>query len=301
MSTVIPTTPGAVAGGTVAPPAHYAWRTFLRNHAAVAGAAGLVLMLLFCLGWPLVSPHPFDAQDLARQLQPPSLSHPCGTDIAGRDLLTRIAYGGRISLLVGLVATLVSLLIGVTWGAIAGYAGGRLDQVMMRAVDLLYSLPFMFFVILLVTYFGRSLVLLFVALGAVQWLTMSRIVRGQVLSLKAQPFVEAARALGASSPGILARHIVPNLLGPVIVYSTLTVPAVMLEEAFLSFLGLGVSPPATSWGLLTAEGASAISVLRTNWWLVVFPGAALSLTLFALNYVGDGLRDALDPKQVRQR
>jgi oligopeptide transport system permease protein len=159
----------------------------------------------------------------------------------------------------------------------------------------------MFFVILLVTYFGRSLVLLFVALGAVQWLTMSRIVRGQVLSLKAQPFVEAARALGASSPGILARHIVPNLLGPVIVYSTLTVPAVMLEEAFLSFLGLGVSPPATSWGLLTAEGASAISVLRTNWWLVVFPGAALSLTLFALNYVGDGLRDALDPKQVRQR
>ena len=301
MSTVIPTAPAAVTGGTVAPPAHYAWRTFLRNHAAVVGAAGLVLMLVFCLGWPLVSPHAYDAQDLARQLQPPSLSHPCGTDIAGRDLLTRIAYGGRISLLVGLVATLVSLLIGVTWGAIAGYAGGRLDQVMMRAVDLLYSLPFMFFVILLVTYFGRSLLLLFVALGAVQWLTMSRIVRGQVLSLKAQPFVEAARALGASSPGILARHIVPNLLGPVIVYSTLTVPAVMLEEAFLSFLGLGVSPPATSWGLLTAEGAAAISVLRTNWWLVVFPGAALSLTLFALNYVGDGLRDALDPKQVRQR
>ncbi len=261
----------------------------------------LALIFLFCLLWPLLSPHRFDDQDLARQLQPPSLTHPCGTDLAGRDLLVRIAHGGRISLLVGLVATLVSLVIGVSWGATAGYAGGRVDHLMMRLVDLLYSLPFMFFVILLVTYFGRSLLLLFIALGAVQWLTMSRIVRGQVLSLKGQPFVEAAHALGASRTAILWRHLIPNLVGPVIVYATLTVPGVMLEEAFLSFLGLGVSPPATSWGLLTAEGAATITAVRTHWWLVVFPGAALSLSLFALNFLGDGLRDALDPRQMLRR
>jgi oligopeptide transport system permease protein len=172
---------------------------------------------------------------------------------------------------------------------------------MMRFVDLLYTLPFMFFVILLVAYFGRSLILLFVALGAVQWLTMSRIVRGQVLSLKAQPFVEAARALGASDRRIIFRHILPNLAGPIIVYATLTVPTVILEEAFLSFLGLGVSPPRTSWGLLAAEGAQAISIVRTNWWLVVFPGTALALTLLSLNFVGDGLREAFDPRHVRGR
>ena len=250
---------------------------------------------------PLASPYRFDEQDLARQLEPPSRAHPFGTDLQGRDLLVRVAHGGRISLLVGLVATLVSLVIGVTWGAIAGYLGGRIDHWMMRFVDLLYALPFMFFVILLVTYFGRSMVLLFVALGAVQWLTMSRIVRGQVLSLKTEPFVEAARALGASGPRILGRHILPNLVGPVMVYATLTVPAVILEEAFLSFLGLGVSPPRTSWGLLAAEGAAAISIVRTNWWLVVFPGAALGLTLLALNFVGDGLRTALDPRSARRR
>jgi oligopeptide transport system permease protein len=276
-------------------------RQFLRHRAAVLGAVSLAVIFLFCLLWPLFSPHRFDEQDLARQLQPPSFAHPCGTDLAGRDLLVRIAHGGRISLLVGFVATLVSLVIGVSWGAVAGYAGGRLDNLMMRWVDLLYSLPFMFFVILLVTYFGRSLVLLFIALGAVQWLTMSRIVRGQVLSLKGQPFVEAAQALGASRTSILWRHLIPNLAGPVIVYATLTVPGVMLEEAFLSFLGLGVSPPATSWGLLTAEGAATITAVRTHWWLVVFPGAALSLSLFALNFLGDGLRDALDPRQALRR
>jgi len=278
-----------------------ALKQFLRHRAAVAGAMSLMAIGLFCLLWPLMSPHRFDEQDLTRQLQPPSLAHPCGTDLAGRDLLVRIAHGGRISLLVGLTATLVSLVIGVSWGAVAGYAGGRVDHVMMRAVDLLYSLPFMFFVILLVTYFGRSLLLLFIALGAVQWLTMSRIVRGQVLSLKGQPFVEAAEALGASRTAILWRHLIPNLVGPVIVYATLTVPGVMLEEAFLSFLGLGVSPPATSWGLLTAEGAATITAVRTYWWLVVFPGAALSLSLFALNFLGDGLRDALDPRQMLRR
>jgi oligopeptide transport system permease protein len=267
----------------------------------VASGVILILIILATLLGPVFSPYRFDQQELSAQLQPPSLTHPFGTDIAGRDLLTRVAHGGRISLLVGVVATLVSLAIGVTWGAVAGYFGGQADNLMMRFVDLLYSLPFMFFVILLVTYFGRSLVLLFVALGAVQWLTMSRIVRGQILTLKGQPFVEAARALGARNRSIIFRHLVPNLIGPVIVYSTLTVPLVMLEEAFLSFLGLGVSPPATSWGLLAAEGAASISVVRTNWWLIVFPGAALSLTLFALNFLGDGLRDALDPRLARRR
>jgi oligopeptide transport system permease protein len=278
-----------------------AWRDFRRNRAAVAGAAILAVIVLSAVLGPIASPYRFDDQELAAQLEPPSFKHPFGTDIAGRDLLTRVLYGGRVSLLVGMVGTLVSLVIGVTWGATAGYVGGRIDNLMMRFVDLLYSLPFMFFVILLVTYFGRSLLLLFVALGAVQWLTMSRIVRGQILTLKTQPFVEAARALGVRNRRIVLHHLIPNLLGPVIVYATLTVPVIMLEEAFLSFLGLGVSPPATSWGLLAAEGATAISIVRTNWWLIVFPGAALSITLFCLNFLGDGLRDALDPRHARRR
>jgi len=278
-----------------------AWRDFRRNRAAVAGAAVLAVVVLSAWVGPVASPYRFDEQELAEQLEPPSLKHPFGTDIAGRDLLTRVLFGGRVSLLVGLAGTLVSLVIGVTWGAVAGYAGGRIDNYMMRFVDLLYSLPFMFFVILLVTLFGRSLLLLFVALGAVQWLTMSRIVRGQILTLKTQPFVEAARALGVRNRRIVFNHLVPNLLGPVIVYATLTVPVIMLEEAFLSFLGLGVSPPATSWGLLAAEGAASISIVRTNWWLIVFPGAALSLTLLCLNFLGDGLRDGLDPRHARRR
>jgi len=272
------------------------WKELRRNRAAVAGGCVFLVICLLVILAPLLTPYGYEEQVLEEQLQPPSLRHPFGTDLAGRDLYTRVLYGGRISLLVGFVATLVSLLIGVSWGAIAGYSGGRTDNWMMRFVDLLYSLPFMFFVILLVAYFGRSIVLLFVALGAVQWLTMSRIVRGQILTLKEQAFVEAARALGLSSPRIIFRHLVPNLLGPVIVYATLTVPSVMLEEAFLSFLGLGVSPPDSSWGLLAAEGAAAITAVRTNWWLIVFPGGALSITLLALNLVGDGLRDALDPR-----
>ncbi len=272
------------------------WKELRRNRVAVAGGCVFLFICLLVILAPLLTPYAYEEQVLTEQLQPPSLRHPFGTDLAGRDLYTRVLYGGRISLLVGFVATLVSLLIGVSWGAIAGYTGGRTDSWMMRFVDLLYSLPFMFFVILLVAYFGRSIVLLFVALGAVQWLTMSRIVRGQILTLKEEAFVEAARALGFSNPRIIFRHLVPNLLGPVIVYATLTVPAVMLEEAFLSFLGLGVSPPDSSWGLLAAEGAAAITAVRTNWWLIVFPGAALSITLLALNLVGDGLRDALDPR-----
>jgi len=273
-----------------------AWREFRKNRLATAGAGVFAVILAAVLLAPVLTPYGFDEQSLVDQLQPPSSSHWFGTDIQGRDVLTRVLFGGRISLLVGFVATLVSLVIGVTWGAIAGYAGGRTDNAMMRIVDVLYALPFMFFVILLVAYFGRSLLLLFVALGAVQWLTMSRIVRGQMLTLKSQPFVEAARALGVPHHRVVFRHLVPNLLGPVIVYATLTVPTVMLEEAFLSFLGLGISPPDASWGLLAAEGAAAITSIRTNWWLIVFPGAALSATLLSLNVMGDGLRDALDPR-----
>ena len=273
-----------------------AWRRFLKSRMAVSGGALLVLVALGTLLAPALTPYGNEDQDLERQLQSPSLHHPFGTDLTGRDLLTRTLYGGRLSLAVGLVATFVSLVIGVTWGAVAGYKGGAADNVMMRVVDLLYSLPFMFFVILLVAYFGRHLVLLFLALGAVQWLTMSRIVRGQMIQLRNQEFVTAVVALGASHRRIIFRHLLPNLLGPIIVYATLTVPAVMLEEAFLSFLGLGVQPPNSSWGLLAAEGASAITAVHTAWWLILFPGLALGLTLFALNFLGDGLRDALDPR-----
>jgi oligopeptide transport system permease protein len=273
-----------------------AWRRFLKSRIAVTGGVILIAVILLTLLAPLLTPYANDQQDLAHQLQAPSWTHPFGTDLTGRDLFTRTLYGGRLSLAVGLVATLVSLLIGVTWGAVAGYKGGTADNVMMRVVDLLYSLPFMFFVILLVAYFGRHLVLLFLALGAVQWLTMSRIVRGQMLQLRGQEFVTAITALGASHRRIILRHLLPNLLGPIIVYATLTVPAVMLEEAFLSFLGLGVQPPNSSWGLLAAEGASAITAIHTAWWLILFPGVALGATLFALNFLGDGLRDALDPR-----
>ncbi|MEO5618223.1 MAG: ABC transporter permease [Candidatus Eisenbacteria bacterium] len=274
-----------------------AWRRLRRNRAAVASAVFLVVVGFLAFGAPWI---PFladpAAQDLKLGATAPSWPHVFGTDELGRDTFSRVIHGGRISLLVGIVGTLVSLVIGVTWGAVAGYRGGKVDDFMMRIVDILYSLPYIFLVILLLVFFSRSLVMLFVALGLVQWLTMARIVRGQVLSLKGQTFIEAARALGASDGSIIFRHIVPNTLGPVIVYTTLTVPAVILQEAFLSFLGLGVQPPAASWGTLVSDGARVLALFP---WLVIFPGIALSLTLLCFNFLGDGLRDALDPQGRR--
>ena len=264
--------------------------------AVAAGGFLLVMSTLAALAPWLPGLADPTLQDLKLGVTPPSLAHAFGTDELGRDLFARVLYGGRISLLVGLVGTLVSLLIGVTWGAVAGYVGGRTDDMMMRVVDVLYALPYIFLVILLLVFFSRSLLMLFVALGLVQWLTMARIVRGQVLSLKHQTFVEAARALGATDRAIVFRHIVPNTLGPVIVYTTLTVPAVILQEAFLSFLGLGVQPPDASWGTLVSDGGRLLALFP---WLVIFPGLAMSLTLLAFNFLGDGLRDALDPQGRR--
>jgi oligopeptide transport system permease protein len=253
----------------------------------------LALMMLAALAAPWLQTHPREAQDLALGPVGPSAEHWFGTDHEGRDLYSRSLHGARISFLVGLVATAVALLIGVTWGAVAGYCGGRVDSLMMRVVDVLYGLPYMFFVIVLMVWFGRSLVNVFIGLGAVSWLTMARITRGTVLSLRDQEYVLAARASGVSAARIIGRHLLPNALGPILVYATLTVPRVMLEEAFLSFLGLGVQPPDASWGSLIAEGAS---LYREYPWLLVFPALLLSLTLLALNFLGDGLRDVFDPR-----
>ena len=241
----------------------------------------------------MLAPYGYEQQQLALGATAPSAAHWLGTDVLGRDMLTRIMYGGRVSLLVGFVATAVALLIGVLYGAIAGYLGGRVDAVMMRFVDILYALPFMIFIILLLVIFGQNMLLLFIAIGAVEWLTMARIVRGQVQNIRRQEFVEAAVAMGLGPWAIIRRHVIPNTLGPVIVYTTLTIPNVMLLEAFLSFLGLGVQPPQSSWGLLISYGVETMEEFP---WLLIYPGLALTLTLFALNFLGDGLRDALDPQ-----
>jgi oligopeptide transport system permease protein len=272
-----------------------AWRKLRRNRAAVAGAWIIGFMAVLVIVGPWFSPHAFDFTDFASISTPPSFEagHPFGTDTLGRDLFVRTLYGGRISLLVGILATAVSLVIGVAYGAIAGYFGGRIDAVLMRVVDILYAMPFMFFVILLMVFFGRNILLIFVAIGAVNWLDMARIVRGQTLSLKRREFVEAAEALGVGAFAIIRRHVVPNLLGVVAVYVTLTIPQVILIESFLSFLGLGVQEPMTSWGALVHDGAAE---LESAPWILIFPAAFLAVTLFCFNFVGDGMRDALDPK-----
>ena len=276
-----------------------AWESLRRNRAAMAAIAIMLTVVLLVLFAPLLSPYSIDSTDWDRISISPSITteHWFGTDDVGRDLFVRTLYGGRISLLVGFAATLVSLVIGIAWGATAGYAGGKVDQFMMRVVDVLYAMPFMFFVILLMVFFGRNIFLIFIAVGAINWLDMARIVRGQTLSLKKKEFIEAARAGGVSSFNIVRRHIVPNLLGVVIVYVTLTIPQVILVESFLSFLGLGVQEPMTSWGALVNDGAQA---METAPWALIFPATFLAATLFCFNFIGDGLRDALDPRDRRE-
>jgi oligopeptide transport system permease protein len=268
-----------------------AWHRLAKNKMAVVCAIILILLALSAFLGPFFLKQSYETQTLALGAVPPSAQHWFGTDTLGRDLFVRILYGGRVSLSVGLCATAMALLIGVIYGAISGFLGGKTDVLMMRIVDVIYALPFTVFVILLMVFFGRKFVLLFVAIGAVQWLTMARIVRGQVLSIRRQEFIEAAEALGLSKSRIILRHIIPNALGPIIVYATLTVPAVMLLEAFLSFLGLGVQPPMSSWGVLIKDGADSMEEFP---WLLIFPGLILATTLFSLNFLGDGLRDALD-------
>lgn len=290
-----------------------AWRRLLKNKLAVFGMIVVAIVLIASLVGPIIVEKAtgFSYDTIPRDMEitramPPfrdvngkfSGLHPMGTDPSGRDVLARVLIGGRISLMVGIISTLVSLLIGITFGATSGYLGGRVDTVMMRIVDVLYALPYMMIVIVLLAFFGGKspmgqLVLLFIALGAVSWLTMARIVRGQVISLKNQEFVLAARATGVSTTRIIFRHLVPNTLGPVIVYATLTIPQVMLQEAFLSFLGLGVQAPLASWGSLASEGIQNIAIFP---WQLIFPGVTMALTLFSLNFLGDGLRDALDPQ-----
>ena len=305
-------------------PGQRAWARFRRNRRAMLSAWFLALLSLAVLAWPVLLKgaaslggarglafatqyHPDKVSDA--QFIPPGKAHWCGTDVHGRDLLSRILFGAQVSLLVGLVGAGVSLVIGVLWGAIAGFAGGRTDSLMMRFVDVLYSLPSIIFVIVLITTLEQGfaallnnlapaigkfarLLFLFLGLGAVSWLTMARIVRGQVLSLKTRPFVEASRALGAGPAHILFRHIIPNVLGVVIIYLALTVPAIILYESFLSYLGLGIQPPMASWGSLIAEGADQMNPIRIYWWLIAFPGLFLVSTLLALNFLGDGFRDA---------
>ncbi len=268
-----------------------AWLRLRKNKMAVAGAIFVLVLALASLTAPFMPGLSYSNQNLALGATAPSAAHWFGTDDLGRDQLSRLLYGGRVSLSVGLAATLVSVLIGVLFGMISGYIGGRLDALAMRFVDILYALPFTIFVILLMVIYGRNIYLLFIAIGAVEWLDMARIVRGQVLALKKQEFVEAARALGLRKRRIILRHMIPNVLGIVIVFSTLIVPRVMLTEAFLSFLGFGVQAPQASWGTLIQDGARSWEEFP---WLLFFPAGCFSLTLFSLNFLGDGLRDALD-------
>nr|WP_316626961.1 ABC transporter permease subunit [uncultured Brevundimonas sp.] len=289
----------AAAAVSMTVKARSVWRAarlrLYRNKAAMGSLAALALIALMALFAPWLSPHPYDEIYWDFIQAPPDIAHRFwfGADANGRDLFVRTLYGVRVSLAVGLIATAVSLTIGVSWGAVAGYFGGRIDAVMMRIVDVLYSLPFMFFVITLMVVFGRNIFLIFVALGAVEWLTMARIVRGQTMAAREKDYIEAAHAIGVSNGAIILRHILPNVLGPVIVYATLTIPQVILAESFLSFLGLGVQEPLTSLGVLISEGAR---VMETAPWMLLFPAAFLATIILCFNFIGDGLRDALDPK-----
>jgi oligopeptide transport system permease protein len=264
-----------------------------RNKLSLFSLIYIVSLVVMALITPFVAPFDYAYQDLSLGASAPSSDHLLGTDTLGRDLLTRMMYGSRISLMVGFLATSVALVIGVIWGTVAGFSGGKTDAIMMRIVDTLYGIPFIILIILLMVIFGRNLILLFLAIGAVEWLTMARIVRSQVLNLSKQEFILSAEAMGVSKISIVFRHLIPNAMGPVIVYATLTVPQIMLLEAFLSFLGLGVQPPLSSWGLLIRDGAVS---MEEYWWLLIFPSLAFSLTLFSLNFIGDGLRDAIDPR-----
>ena len=289
-------------------------RRLFANKAAVTSMIVLAIVAFLSVFMPFVWPHQFDQVYIDRISCPPpdwlgmtsifgsqaeicpsavGHGHLFGTDANGRDLFIRVMHGGRVSLSIGITATFVALLIGVLYGATAGFLGGRVDNYMMRIVDVLYALPYIFFVIILVVVFGRNYILMFVAIGAVEWLTMARIVRGQTLSIKRREFIEAAEAAGVSNWAIIRRHILPNVIGPVIVYVTLTVPAVILAESFLSFLGLGVQEPATSWGVLISDGKDQ---MESYPWMLIFPALFMVVTLFCFNFIGDGLRDALDPK-----
>lgn len=272
-----------------------AGRRFTRNRAAMGSVVILAVIALTSILVPVFWPHGIEDASWESILVPPGLAdwHWFGTDANGRDLLVRTFYGGRISLTIGLLTTVVALLIGVTYGAVAGFVGGRTDGFMMRFVDVLYSLPLIFFIIILVTVFGRNIFLVFVAIGAVEWLTMSRIVRGQTLTVKSKEYVESAVAIGLSRGAILRRYIIPNVLGPVIVYVTLLIPTNIIVESYLSFLGLGVQEPLTSWGLLISQGAGQLDSAP---WLIFFPATFLAVTMFCFNFIGDGLRDALDPR-----
>ncbi|MDX2079505.1 MAG: ABC transporter permease [Terrimicrobiaceae bacterium] len=290
-----------------------AWGRLARNPAAVISALLLALIVGACVFGPFFM-DPALANPSANQHNAPSAAHPFGTDLNGRDVLYRVLQGGRISLLVGLCGALVSLVIGTAWGLVAGYAGGRVDAFLMRIVDVLYSVPRLIFILIAINAFNAQLqefasrmqwdwlvqssriAILILTLGLIEWLTMARIVRGQVLALKNRQFVLAAKSLGQSHTAILVRHLLPNLVGIILIYLTLTIPAVIIDESFLSFLGLGIQAPQSSWGSLLADGASAINPVRSFWWLLVFPAAAMALTLLALNFLGDALRDALDPR-----
>ncbi|WP_455819894.1 oligopeptide ABC transporter permease OppC [Pseudomonas cerasi] len=270
-------------------------RRFIHNRAAVASLFVLLLVALFVIFAPMLSAFTYDDTDWAMMSAAPDMSsgHYMGTDSSGRDLLVRVAIGGRISLMVGIAAALVAVVLGTLYGTLAGYLGGRIDSVMMRLLEILNSFPFMFFVILLVTFFGQNILLIFVAIGMVSWLDMARIVRGQTLSLKRKEFIEAAEVGGVSTFNIVLRHIVPNVLGVVVVYASLLVPSMILFESFLSFLGLGTQEPLSSWGALLSDGANSMEVSP---WLLLYPAGFLVITLFCFNFIGDGLRDALDPK-----